>query len=50
MENQVNLLPNELPKRWYNILPDLKKNLELLPPPQGEQAKNLPNLIIGECL
>jgi tryptophan synthase beta chain len=50
MENQVNLLPNELPKKWYNILPDLAKNIEPLPPPQGEQAKNLPNLMIGECL
>jgi len=49
MENQVNLLPNELPKKWFNILPDLKRNLEPLPP-QGEQAKNLPNLMIGECL
>lgn len=50
MENQVNLLPNEIPKKWYNILPDLAKKLEPIPPPKGEQAKNLPNLMIGECL
>ena len=50
MQNQINLLPNEIPTKWYNILPDLASNLEPLPPPQGEQAKNLPNLMIGKCL
>lgn len=49
-QNQINLLPKEIPTRWYNILPDLASNLEPLPPPQGEQAKNLPDLMIGKCL
>lgn len=50
MQKQINLLPNEIPTKWYNILPDLANNLEPLPPPRGEQAKNLPNLMIGACL
>jgi len=50
MQNQVNLLPEEIPKRWYNILPDLAKHLEPLPPPKGEQAKKLPEMMIGTCL
>ncbi|GAG33413.1 unnamed protein product, partial [marine sediment metagenome] len=50
MQKQVNLLPDEIPTKWYNILPDLANNLEPLPPPRGEQAKNLPNLMIGTCL
>ena len=50
IKNQINLLPDEIPKKWYNILPDLASKIEPLPPPQGEQAKNLPNLMIGECL
>jgi tryptophan synthase beta chain len=50
MKSQINLLPEELPRKWYNILPDLAKKLEPLPPPKGEQVKNLPNLMIGPCL
>lgn len=50
MKNQVNLLPDEIPRKWYNILPDLASKLEPLPPPKGEQAKKLPDLLIGECL
>jgi tryptophan synthase beta chain len=42
------LRPEELPTKWYNILPDLP---EPLPPPIGdEQLKSLPDLMIGECL
>jgi tryptophan synthase beta chain len=43
------VLPTEeLPKRWYNILPDLP---EPLPPPKGDaQLQTLPQLLIGECL
>jgi tryptophan synthase beta chain len=46
------LLENELPKRWYNIQPDLP---EPLPPPKdpeyGEsRLKALPEMMIGECL
>lgn len=50
MEKQVNLLPNEMPRKWYNILPDLACNLEPLPPPQGEQIEKLPQMMMGKCL
>ncbi|HID71140.1 MAG TPA: pyridoxal-phosphate dependent enzyme, partial [Thermoplasmata archaeon] len=50
METQVNLSPDELPKKWYNILPDLAQHLEPLPPPKGEQVKTLPEIMIGTCL
>jgi len=46
-------LPNEeLPTKWYNILPDLP---EPLPPPKDPEegpsrVENLPNLLVGECL
>ncbi len=48
----VNLPTDELPTRWYNILPDLP---EPLPPPMDPEAgpsrvNNLPNLLVGECL
>jgi hypothetical protein len=51
-KNMVNLKHDELPTQWYNILPDLP---EPLPPPQDpkegpSRLKNLPNLMIGECL
>jgi tryptophan synthase beta chain len=43
---------DEMPTQWYNILPDLP---EPLPPPLDPEEgpsrlKNLPNLMIGECL
>ena len=45
---QVALAPDEIPRQWYNIIPDLP---EPLPPPQGdEQLKRLPELMIGKCL
>jgi len=49
---QVNLSVEDIPHQWYNIMPDLP---EPLPPPKdpekGEsRLKNLPNLMIGECL
>ncbi len=52
MLSMVNLGPQDLPTRWYNIIPDLP---EPLPPPQDppdgpSRVKNLPNLMIGECL
>ena len=50
MQNQINLQPEEIPTRWYNILPDLAKNLEPLPPPQGEQVENLPKMMMSTCL
>jgi len=46
--NQIRLTTDELPTRWYNIVPDLP---EPLPPPIGdEQLSQLPNLMIGQCL
>ena len=46
--HQIRLTTDELPTRWYNIVPDLP---EPLPPPIGdEQLSQLPNLMIGPCL
>jgi tryptophan synthase beta chain len=48
IRSAIYLPPEELPKQWYNILPDLP---EPLPPPQGEaQLQSLPALMIHECL
>jgi tryptophan synthase beta chain len=48
IRSAIHLPPEELPKQWYNILPDLP---EPLSPPQGEeQLKSLPDLMIHECL
>jgi len=52
MKPMVNLKLEEMPDRWYNILPDLP---EPLPPPLDpkdgpSRIQNLPNLMIGECL
>lgn len=45
---QVSIPPDEMPTKWYNIIPDLP---EQLPPPIGdEQLKRLPSLMIGKCL
>ena len=49
---QVNLSVDDIPHRWYNIIPDLP---EPLPPPkdpeEGEsRLENLPKMMIGECL
>ena len=48
-EQRVVILPaEEMPRQWYNILPDLP---EPLPPPRGDaQLKSLPDLMIMECL
>ena len=51
-KRQVALTVDELPKQWYNILPDLP---EPLPPPKDPESgysriKKLPELLIGECL
>jgi len=51
-KRQVTLPPEELPRRWYNILPDLP---EQLPPPQDPESgesrlKALPEILLGECL
>lgn len=53
MQARMANLPNEeLPTKWYNILPDLP---EPLPPPKDPEegpsrVENLPNLLVGECL
>ncbi len=52
MRTMVNLNFNDLPARWYNIIPDLPEGL---PPPMDpaegpSRIQNLPNLMIGECL
>lgn len=49
---QVNLSVEEIPRQWYNILPDLP---EPLPPPQDPETgesriKALPEMLLGECL
>lgn len=49
---QVNLTVDEIPHRWYNIIPDLP---EPLPPPKdpeegASRLENLPKMMIGECL
>ncbi len=49
---QVKLSVKEMPRRWYNIQPDLPEPLPApKDPEEGEsRIKNLPNLMIGECL
>ncbi|MBM4466093.1 MAG: TrpB-like pyridoxal phosphate-dependent enzyme [Chloroflexi bacterium] len=52
MRRQVNLRVEEMPRRWYNILPDLP---EPLPPPrdpeEGEsRLAALPEMLLAECL
>jgi tryptophan synthase beta chain len=52
MFKQINILPEDLPNKWYNILPDLP---EAISPPKDpdtgpSRVENLPNLLIAECL
>jgi len=51
-ENQIRLSIDELPKKWYNIIPDLP---EILPPPKEPEEgpsrfEFLSKTMIGECL
>lgn len=50
-ENMINLTPDEIPKNWYNILPDLP---EKLPPPKNPAGRFnielMPEMMIKECL
>jgi len=51
-QRQFRLSVEELPTRWYNIVPDLP---EPLPPPKDpddgpSRMEQLPNMMIGECL
>ena len=52
MHTEIVLPPEEIPRKWYNIIPDLP---EPLPPPkdpeEGESRVDfLPKVLIGECL
>jgi len=54
MVNRVefSLKPEEMPTRWYNIIPDLP---EQLPPPKApdegpSRMEQLPKLLVNECL
>ena len=49
---EIILKADELPDKWYNIVPDLP---EPLPPPKDppegySRVNDLPNLLVGECL
>ncbi len=45
---EINIPVEDLPAKWYNIMPDLPAPM---PPPKGdEQIKLLPEMLIGECL
>jgi tryptophan synthase beta chain len=49
---QILLTTDEMPKRWYNIQPDLP---EPLPPPKDPESgesriKTLPEILLAECL
>jgi len=51
-QRQIQIDVDEIPRRWYNILPDLP---EPLPPPKDPETgpsrvAQLPKLLIGECL
>lgn len=47
----INLRVEELPRHWYNILPDLPEPLPPPKDPEGEsRLANLPNLMMAECL
>jgi predicted alternative tryptophan synthase beta-subunit len=51
-ETKITLDPDDMPKKWYNILPDLPKPL---PPPKDpkdgpSRVQNLPNIFSMEIL
>ncbi|MCX7703470.1 MAG: pyridoxal-phosphate dependent enzyme, partial [Planctomycetota bacterium] len=51
-KRQVQLSIDEMPRRWYNITPDLP---EMIPPPKDPEKgpsrlANLQKILIGECL
>ncbi len=50
--NQINIPVDDIPERWYNIMPELP---EPLPPPKDpdsgpSRVENLPNFLLSECL
>lgn len=52
MKRQVNLKIEEMPKKWYNILPDLPEALPVPKDPEEGESRlaNLPKVLIAECL
>jgi len=52
MENQFNISVDDIPKKWYNILPDLPEPMPMPKNPDDGRmnVENLPNLLLGECL
>jgi tryptophan synthase beta chain len=49
---EIILKDDELPDKWYNIIPDLPEPLPPpMDPPEGySRVGDLPNLLVGECL
>ncbi|MFB0518500.1 MAG: TrpB-like pyridoxal phosphate-dependent enzyme [Acidobacteriota bacterium] len=52
MKNQINLLPEDIPTKWYNVLTDIPQPLPPPKDPDGgpSRIEALPKLLIGECL
>ena len=49
--NMYNIPNDELPTKWYNILPDLPEELPKPKNPEGKNAiENLPKMLVKECL
>jgi tryptophan synthase beta chain len=51
-DRAIILKADELPDKWYNIIPDLPEPLPPpMDPPEGySRVGDLPNLLVGECL
>jgi len=51
-DRAIILKAEELPDKWYNIIPDLPEPLPPpMDPPEGySRVGDLPNLLVGECL
>ncbi len=49
---QVNISVKDIPKQWYNIIPDLPEPLPMPKDPEEGESRinNLPKMLIGECL
>ena len=52
MKNQINLLPEDIPTKWYNVLTDIPQPFPPPKDPEGgpSRIEALPKLLIGECL
>jgi tryptophan synthase beta chain len=53
-KRQVNLSPDDIPRQWYNLIPDLPEKMELPPPRDPDEGPSrinrLPKILVGECL